>query len=66
MMSRSNFLRWSVNDQHRVLGDEQNFRRFVCENLDNIESEAGARFGVLAIMSVIQTILLALVLWRVW
>jgi hypothetical protein len=49
-----------------VLGEEQNFRRFVCENMDNIESEAGARFWVLAIMSVIQAILLGLLLWRVW
>jgi hypothetical protein len=65
-MTRSNFLRWSFNDQNRVLGEEQNFRRFVCENLDEIESEAGARFVVLAILSVIQTTLLGLILWRVW
>jgi hypothetical protein len=65
-MTRSNFLRWSFNDQHRVLGEEQNFRRFVCEHLDEIESEAGARFVVLAILSVIQTTLLGLILWRVW
>jgi hypothetical protein len=65
-MTRPNFLRWSFNDQNRVLGDEENFRRFVCENLDNIQSEAGARFGVLAIMAAMQTILLGLILWRVW
>jgi hypothetical protein len=66
MMTRSNFLRWSFNDQYRVLGETENFRRFVCENLDEIESEAGARFVVLAIMSAIQTIFLGLILWRVW
>jgi hypothetical protein len=65
-MTRLNFLRWSFNDQYRVLGEEENFRRFVCENLGEIESEAGPRFLVLAIMSVIQTILLGLIMWRVW
>jgi hypothetical protein len=65
-MTQSNFLRWSFNDQYRVLGEEENFRRFVCENLDEIETEAGARFGVLGVMSVVQAILLGLILWRVW
>ncbi|MDA9477845.1 hypothetical protein XI03_25855 [Bradyrhizobium sp. CCBAU 65884] len=65
-MTRSNFLRWSFNDQYAVLQSEENFRRYVCENLDEIESEAGARFGVILAVLVLQTVLLGLILWRVW
>lgn len=65
-MTRSNFLRWSFNDQIKVTNDEENFRRFVCENLDEIESEAGARFGVLGALLLIQTVLLVVILWKVW
>ncbi|MCW1994804.1 hypothetical protein ACVMHW_004268 [Bradyrhizobium diazoefficiens] len=65
-MTRSNFLRWSFNAQYEVLQSEENFRRYVCENLDDMESEAGARFGVLLAVLVLQTVLLGLILWRVW
>ncbi len=65
-MTRSNFLRWSFNAQYEVLQSEENFRRYVCENLDDMESEAGARFGVLLAVLILQTVLLGLILWRVW
>jgi hypothetical protein len=65
-MTRSNFLRWSFNDQYQVIGDQETFRRYVCENLDTIEAEAGARFAVLGVILLIQTVLLGLILWRVW
>lgn len=65
-MTRSNFLRWSFNDQYAVLNEEESFRRYVCENIDDIEGEASARFGVLGVLSLVQIVLLGLILWRVW
>ena len=65
-MARSNFLRWSFNDQQRVVGSEETFRQFVCENLDEMEHEAGARFLVLLAVGLIQVLLLGLILWRIW
>lgn len=65
-MARSNFLRWSFNDQYKVLGNEENFRRFVCETLDDMEREAAGRFVVLSALQVLQIILLAITIWKIW
>lgn len=65
-MTRSRFLVWSFNDQENVIGSDQNFKRYVAENIDEIESEAEGRFAVLGILALVQIILLALILWRVW
>jgi hypothetical protein len=60
------FSRWSFNDQFTVLSDEENFRRFVCERLDEYEAEAGARYLVLGTLLLILIVMSGFILWRVW
>jgi hypothetical protein len=62
----SQFTRWSFNDQQGILSDEETFRRFVCENLDNMEFEAGARFLVLLAVVTLQMTMLGAILWKLW
>jgi hypothetical protein len=62
----SRFTRWSFNDQQRILSNEETFRRFVCENLDNMEFEAGARYSVLLAVAALQMMMLGAILWKLW
>jgi hypothetical protein len=62
----SRFTRWSFNDQQRILSDEETFRRFVCENMDNMEFEAGARYLVLLAVAALQMMMLGAILWKSW
>jgi hypothetical protein len=62
----SRFTRWSFNDQQRILSDEETFRRFVCEDLDNMEFEAGARYLVLLAVAALQMMMLGAILWKLW
>jgi hypothetical protein len=58
--------RLSYNDQHEILTNEEEFRRFVCDRLDTgLENDSSARNLGLWLM-IIQTALLGALVLKVW